>query len=509
MKSWLYPLWVIIDVLLLLVMVALWITAPEYLTLNLSLTAFCVCLALILAVMRKQSLSVFMKSAYFRKAAYHSVNVFLVISILGLINYLGNKNFREFDLSSENRNSLTEQTAKVLEMVKGPLKMTVFSRREEWQSILTLLKLYEARNKNIKLTAVDTDVRPDLVKEKNIQQNGTVLIEYQGKETAFLVTDELSVTNALLKAIRSERIVLYFVTGHQELNCFVPSLEGISQLCERLKAQNYEVVPLDLTRSKDVPADATAVFVLGPTSGFLKSEVDQLSRYLSKGGSMYLALAPAFKLELYDSLIELAKPYGLTLGKDIVVDRLSTVQGAEATIPIVTSYDQNHPITAGFSQRTIFPLSASVQTVPGKDGAILLAFTSTFPGSWAETDLKGVTQGKASYNEKVDKPGPVALLGIGDSTENTRGSRFVLLGSSSFLLNAYQGQSGNTVLFLNTISWLVNDEGIISFNRPGVEESPVLLSAQHLQIIFVISIMLVPLVFFGTAIFVYRRRRIL
>jgi hypothetical protein len=65
------------------------------------------------------------------------------------------------------------------------------------------------------------------------------------------------------------------------------------------------------------------------------------------------------------------------------------------------------------------------------------------------------------------------------------------------------------MLLLNSVSWLVGDEGIISFNRPGIEESPVILSAQHLQMIFVISILVVPIVFFGAAIFIYRRRRLL
>jgi hypothetical protein len=62
---------------------------------------------------------------------------------------------------------------------------------------------------------------------------------------------------------------------------------------------------------------------------------------------------------------------------------------------------------------------------------------------------------------------------------------------------------------LNSTSWLLNDEGIISFNRPGTEEYPVILSAQHIQLIFVISILLVPIIFFGAGIFVYRRRRLL
>ncbi|HLW56530.1 MAG TPA: hypothetical protein VKY27_04040, partial [Bacteriovoracaceae bacterium] len=222
-----------------------------------------------------------------------------------------------------------------------------------------------------------------------------------------------------------------------------------------------------------------------------------------------LALAPAFKKNLYKNLNILAYDYGLALGEDIVIDRLSTVQGAEATIPIVTSYNPEHPVTAGLNQRTIFPLASSVQILEGQDTATLLAFTSQFPGSWAETDLNGVTKGRADYQEGQDIPGPIGLIGIGESTQTTANSRMVLLGSSSFLANGYQTQSGNGTLFLNALSWMLSDEGILSFNRTVTENEPVILSAIHIQMIFVISIIIVPIVFFGAAIFIYRRRRLL
>jgi ABC-type uncharacterized transport system involved in gliding motility auxiliary subunit len=507
MKNWLYPLWVILDVLIFLAATALWIAAPEYKTLNIGITVFALALGFLLLFARYETIKIFVRSSYFEKLLYHSINVLLVISILGVVNYLGNRNYKEFDLTKEKRNSLTDQTKKVLEMVKAPLKLTVFAKREEWQGMLNLLKLYEAENKNIELLAVDTDVRPDLVKAEGITQNGTVVVEYGDKKSSFPIIDELSVTNALLKALRMEKIVLYFVTGHQELSCAETSPEGISVLCEKLKSQNYEVRELDLTKVSRVPKDASAVFVLGPISAFLTQEIQILGDYLKEGGNFFLALAPAFKAELYDNLTTLVKDFGLVLGKDIVIDRLSTVQGAEATIPIVSAYENNHPTTEGFNLRTIFPLSSSVSTVTGKDTAQILAFTSSFPGSWAETDLKAVTQGKAVFNEKKDVKGPIGLFGVAEGTDSS--SRVSLLGSSSFLVNAYQAQSGNTVLFLNVVSWMVNDEGIISFNRPGLEEYPVILSGQHLKLIFVISILLVPIIFFGTAIFVYRRRRIL
>lgn len=508
MKNWLFPLWVIIDVLVFLAVLSLWITAPEFKTLNIGLTVFAFALGFLLLIIKFDEIKVFVRSKYFEKVLYHGINVILVFSILGLVNYLGNKNFREFDLTKEKRNSLTEQTRKVLEMVKSPLKMTLFAKREEWAPMLNLLKLYEAQNLKIDLEAVDTDLRPELVKAKNITQNGTVVINYEGKESSFILIDELSVTNALLKILRTEKIVLYFVTGHQELSCKETSPEGISELCHKLQQQNYEVKELDLAKVPAIPKDATAVFVLGPISGFLKQEADILKEYVNGGGSFFLALAPAFKAEVYDNLVDIVRPFGLDLGKDIVIDRLSTVQGAEATIPIVSQYPGSHPIIDGFNLRTVFPVSSSVKVLPGKDSASILAETSPFPGSWAETDLTAVTKGKAQYDEKKDVKGPIGLMGAAEGS-GTSTSRVILLGSSSFLINAYQNQSGNSILFLNSVSWMVNDEGIISFNRPGQEEFPVILSAQHLQMIFVISILVVPIVFFGTAIFIYRRRRLL
>jgi ABC-type uncharacterized transport system involved in gliding motility auxiliary subunit len=508
MKNWLFPLWVIIDVLVILASISMWIAAPEYKTLNIGLSIFAAALGFLLLFAKLEEIKVFVRSSYFEKVLFHGINVLLVISILGVVNYLGNKNFKEFDLTQEKRNSLTDQTKKVLEMVKTPLKMTVFAKREEWQGMLNLLKLYVAQNSNIQIEAVDTDLRPDLVKSKGITQNGTVFIDYDKKESSFPIIDELSVTNALLKILRSQKIILYMVTGHQELSCAESSQEGLSSICDQLRSQNYEVRELDLVKIPAIPKDATAVFVLGPITGFLKQEVELLDEYMKSGGNFFLALAPAFKAELYDNLINLVKPYGLALGKDIVIDRLSTVQGAEATIPIVNKYETRHPITEGFTSRTIFPLSSSVSVIDGKETAEILAFTSSFPGSWAETNLKGVTEGKALFEEKKDLKGPIGLIGVAEgSGRNT--SRVTLLGSSSFLVNAYQTQSGNTTLFLNTVSWMVNDEGIISFNRPGIEEFPVILSVQHIHMIFVISILVVPIIFFGAAIFIYRRRRLL
>jgi ABC-type uncharacterized transport system involved in gliding motility auxiliary subunit len=510
MKMWLYPLWIIIDLLLIVSSIALWIAIPEMKTLNISLSVFIISLTGVLIFIRWDELKNLVKTSFFKHAPYQVLNVFLILSILGIVNFLGYKNFIEFDLTKDKKNSLTDQTFKVLDMIKAPLELTLYAKREEWEPMLRLLKLFQAKNKKIKISAIDTDLRPDLVKANNINQNGTVLVNYNNKKLSFILVDELSVTNSLLKVIREKNIVLYMTKGHQELSCNEKNQEGISEICEKLKSQNYDIKELDLATTTSVPSDATAILILGPVNGYLESEAKQIKAFLDRGGSLILALAPVFKNTIYENLIKLAEPYGLKMGKDIIVDRLSTVQGAEATIPIVSNYDSGHMITEGFQQRTVYPLSSSISTFAGNDSATIIAKSTPFPGSWAETDLAAISKGKAEFKEGVDMKGPVGLIGLGEKVGvNSSSSRLVLMGSSSFLINAYQSQSGNTALFLNIVSWVANDEGIISFNRAGTEEMPVILSNIHLQMIFVISILIIPIIFFGTAIFIYRRRRLL
>src|SRR5690606_23364944 len=142
------------------------------------------------------------------------------------------------------------------------------------------LKLYEAQNKYVSIEAFDTDLRPDLVKSLGIAQNGTVILNYQGNQTKFVIADELSVTNNLLKILRDRSLVVYATTGHQELSCDSKEADGLSILCDQIRAQNYDLRTIDLTQTKEIPPGADGVLVLGPQVAFLDSEADQLSRYL-------------------------------------------------------------------------------------------------------------------------------------------------------------------------------------------------------------------------------------
>ncbi len=510
MKIWIIRIWAIIDLLIIISTMVLWLAAPGMVTLNISLSVFALVLTIVLLYPQRNEIRQFVKSSYFKKLIGLGINIGLVLSIIGLFNYLGNKRIITYDITARKTNTIAPQSLKVLEMVKNPVKITLYAKREDWGKYLGLLKMFTNASPKIQVEAIDIDLKPHLAKEKGITESGTIEVVSDKTQLLVLLDSELTLTNAILKTLRSKSVKVYFTIGHNELTCKSKEAEGLSTFCDSLTYTNYELAELDLMKEQAVPADADVVIVAGPDSAFLKEEVDRLGKYLDNGGALLMALAPSFEIDRYSNLRELMKKWGLDIRNDLVLDRLSTVQGADATIPLINSYASDHELTKDLKSRSLFPMSSSISKVKVDDiHSSLLAMTTQFPGSWAESDLETVIKGKAAFDEK-DLKGPVAVLAAAEKHSHNakiKDSRILLSGSSSAMVNGYIQQEGNRKLFSQAVAWLAFDEGILSFNKSIEAESPVVLSSVHLNLIFVISILLVPVIFWALAYMMYRKRR--
>ena len=165
-----------------------------------------------------------------------------------------------------------------------------------------------------------------------------------------------------------------------------------------------------------------------------------------------------------------------------------------------------------FKARTLFPLVSALKiSNPLYENVVIheLVQTSTFPGSFAETNFKALEIGQANYKEKEDLPGPLTLVAVAErlSTDvNHMDTRIAVVGSGLIFTNVYSGQVGNLDLMINISKWLVHEEGLISLNRPQTKKTPIILSALHLHAIFYLAIVIIPLLFGLSAIFIFWRR---
>jgi ABC-type uncharacterized transport system involved in gliding motility auxiliary subunit len=489
---------------LIMVAAVMQVVAPEYPLFILINFSIGMIILIAMAFINRTTILKILRTQTFKNTFANILTIFLVSSILGMLNYLIYKNDHYFDFTTQGVHSLSDQSKKIAEDLTDELSFILYARRENWDRFLNLLNLYHQFNQQIKIHAIDIDTNPGLVHAHNIKEEGTVIAKYQGRQLSFVLVDELSVTNTILRLIRRKNLKIYYTTGHSEINLKQQDQEGGSYLYSKLASSGYELSEFDLLKEPMVPKDAHLLMILGPKDGFLDIELSSIDNYLAQGGALLVTLAPEFNEVKLSGLYSLLKKYGVNFHNSIILDRLAAVQGSQATIPIITEFHPEHSITKNFKGKILLPLSAALSNTyqQGKN-YISLVQSNNFPGSFAETNFDEVIKGHATYDDK-DIKGPVDII-VAVEQQSTQG-RMIISGSSSFIVNGYQTQSSNFNFFLNLVAWGLGDEGVISLNRPTLTNEMIILSSSQITLIFYFAIVFLPFAMFAMAIYFYRRR---
>jgi len=497
----------IANAILYLVMVVLWISIPEELTLNATLSIFNLGLSAFIIIIDREKFSLYYHSSQFKNFSATLFRTFLIFFILGLVNYLLFKHPVQFDLSGNKINSLTNQSQQVLKGIKGPINFKVFSRKVEKAPIMKLLDLYRLEKSDTTIEFIDVEVRPDLVKKYEVIDSGTIIVTYGEKSFSFLAQTELQVTNAIIKVSRKSDPILYYSTGHQEAELSRKDKNGLSYLTELLGRSYFKIVPIQLAMVKKLPKEAKHLMIWGPRLAFLKSELAVIDRFLKRGGRLVVALDPNFKSDPLKGLRDLLRDWGVNISNDLVVDSINHYQGSSGSIPIIKVFDPAHPVTKRFSGPIFFPLVSSVEKVASKVKLTFkpLALTTLFPASWAEKTPQEINDGKVTYSKGVDEKGPISVVAAVSSNKK-EGAKILAFGNSTFVVNGYGKFGQNFTFLLNGMSWAIDEGRLISFNLPSIKNEPIFISPPQMGVILYFSVILAPILLFGMAIYFYRRR---
>ena len=128
------------------------------------------------------------------------------------------------------------------------------------------------------------------------------------------------------------------------------------------------------------------------------------------------------------------------------------------------------------------------------------------------TDLNSLKTGRVSFVDGRDKRGPLtvamAVEGKLKDSKAPRSSRLVVFGTSQFANNNFIRYGSNLDLMLNAISWIVEDESLISIRSKDEETGKIELSVREGRSIALLTILLLPLgiAVFGVVHWIKRRR---
>jgi ABC-type uncharacterized transport system involved in gliding motility auxiliary subunit len=334
-----------------------------------------------------------------------------------------------------------------------------------------------------------------------VESYGTVVLETKTKSEKVTDAEEEKLTNGLVKVTREGKRAVYIVQGHGEHEITNSERSGFSEAKTALERSNYEVKPLALAREGKVPDDAAVLIIPGPRTDLFPPEADALDAFVGKGGKLLVMVNP-FQNEKMKTW--LAK-YGFDLGDNLIVEPnpIGRLFGIGPEVPIVQQYE-SHPITrdmAGIT--TLFPLTRSVGTAsPPPAGVTLQALAKTTADSWGETDRQALERGQAKPDPQ-DVKGPLTLAAVATKDK----ARIVVYGTANLAGNQFLNVQGNRDFFLNTVSWLAEQEDQIAVRPKDTKQTPVFLTSQQAQAVFWLPVVILPAIGMVGGIIAVARRR--
>lgn len=433
------------------------------------------------------------------------LSVLIVLAIIVLVEILLTRHHLRFDLTETERYSLAEKSRKILKDLDKEVKTIAFYGEGEFgrSQVEELLEEYAYHSPKFSYEFVDPARNPGKTKEYEVKSHGTIIMESGSRRERTFRRDEESITNALLKVIREEKKIVYFLKGHGE-----GDITGdYSEAKKAIEEENYQAKELVLLREKDVPPDTSVLVINGPTKDLFESELESIDRFIQQGGKTLFMVDPFAA----PALTAFLKQYGIELREDMIIDKLSRVFGGDYLMPIVSSYE-SHPITKDLNLASFFPLARSIEIAeePG-EGIEVRTLAKTGQGSWGEVNKEKLKEGKVSFTEDEDTLGPLIIAAVASvrAPDKKSKARIVVYGDSDFARNTHLNLSGNKNLFLNTIGWLAEEESLVSIRPREAHFTPIILTKTQARLSFWIPVVLLPAIVLGmgAGILSYRRWR--
>lgn len=435
-----------------------------------------------------------------------AVMTLAVVAILGLVNFLGYRHHKRFDLTSEKLFTLSDQTRRIVGGLTKDVQVIRFAKSPDAQ-LRDLMGEYTGANHRVRYELVDPQERPEIAKQYGIARMGQVIVTSGNRTERLDDTNEQAITSAILKVTRDALKTICFVEGHGEKSITSNDPDGYNAVADELKKENYQVKSVNLVSSDSVPADCSVLVDAGPTKALFPQESAMLGKYLDDGGKALVLVDP----DTDPKLDNVFQAWNIKVGDNTVIDAsgVGRIFGTGPAVPLVTDYG-NSPITRNFERTmSFFPLA---RTVSAADQAKLeptdIELLKTSAASFAVKKLAGK---EVRFDPAKDARGPLSL---GVAAERKPGSeaggkdaRLVVIGDSDFAANQWVSLQRNGDLFFNAINWLAQDENLISIRPKSPTNRRINMTAAQEKALFWLGLAGLPGLVIAAGIFIWVKRR--
>lgn len=437
-----------------------------------------------------------------RNLAHHGLFVVLLAALTGLLAHLAREYRIEHDLTQSHRNTLSAATLDVLKRLEGPVSITAYALPRDARGehvhrrIEEFLRPYQRAKPDLTVTLIDPREQPRAAAEAGVRAPIELVVTYQRRTERLAEFNEQALANALLRLARgSERLVLW-LDGHGERKLNGPANHDLGEFGRQLELKGFRVSGFNLALAQEVPANAALLVVSSPQVSLLAAEVQELRRYLARGGNL-LWLIDAEPLR---GLGQIAEVLGLVLTPGIVADPDAARYGASPSLAIAAVYGR-HAVTDGFNLITVYPQARQIETIENEEWRSR-PLIEVAPRGCVKT---GKLEGPCDRNRDI--PGPIIIATAFERAVGDRQQRVVVVGNGHFLSNAFIGNGGNRELGVNMVNWLAGDDRMIVIQPREAADDRIDIDQTTLYLIAFGFLIALPLAFMVTGFAIWWRRR--
>ena len=462
-----------------------------------------------------------------RYGAGAAVMILLALGVVVFANALSSRHSVRWDFTENRRNTLSPQTVQVLKTLKTPVEAIAFFRTDTpgKRTAEDLLGQYAAQSGG-KFTwrLEDTDKAPGLAREYGVESYGTVVIKGGGPDAArtekILDAEEEKLTNALVKVTRSGKRTVYVIKGHGEREVTNTERAGFSQARDQMDKANYEVKELLLAREPKVPDDAAVVIVPGPKTDLFPQEIAALDAYIARGGKAFFMATPFSGRGPPHVPREVRHPPRRRRGHRVEPARAALRHGpARAHREPVRSAPDHQGSRRGDDALPADPIGRGGQESPeghgdpaarqdqrpvvGRDGQVRLLKGEAKPDPGEKRGPLAV-----ALVATVDVEGKPDAKPEGAEPKKPVKARIVVVGTADFASNQFLGAQGNKDFFLNVVSWLAEEEDLLSVRPKDTKQNPIVLTSAQSNLVLWLPLAILPgaVVICGMMVMARRRR---
>lgn len=429
--------------------------------------------------------------------------------------------YLKYDVSDQKLFTTGDQTAEIVKGLDEDITLYLIAQQgSEDATLQELLDRYAGLSSRIKVETKDPVLYPNFVSQytsENLSEN-SVLVVGQNRSKAVDYYDiyqysmdystyssslssfdgEGQITSAIAYVTAEDMPVVYTLTGHDEA-------ELSTTVTSSIEKENIELKSLSLLTEEAVPEDAKAVIIYGSISDISEDEKNKLEAYMEQGGQMVLLLGYTDKDT--PNLDSLLGDYGITLADGLVLEGDS--QHHLPNYPYYLLPDiQSSAYTSDVSSRYVLLAFAQGMTEAADISEDLTyeSLLTTSAKSYSKTNLESENLDQ----EEGDIAGPFDLGAVVTKTIDEDTEAKLIVFSSETLLDEQVDSmvsGGNSTLFLNVMSQLVDHESTVSIEPKSMSTEYLTVPAGSAIFWGILTIILIPLLLLATGGIIWFGRR--